>query len=141
MRRAYGPSGGYFIRDKVVGKMPIILGHTVDAAKVVNGELHLELRGPDGSQQVVVDHVIAGTGYKIDLRRLPFLDTQLKSSLKHDDFVPILTPKSESSIPGLYFVGPVAANSFGPVMRFTCGARFTAPLVARAISRSVATAG
>jgi cation diffusion facilitator CzcD-associated flavoprotein CzcO len=141
VRRAYGPSGGYFIRDKVVGKMPIILGHTVDAAKAVNGELHLELRGPDGSQQVVVDHVIAGTGYKIDLRRLPFLDTQLKSSLKHDDFVPVLTPKSESSIPGLYFVGPVAANSFGPVMRFTCGARFTAPLVARAISRTLATAG
>jgi hypothetical protein len=31
-----------------------------------------------------------------------------------------------SSVPGLYFVGVAAANSFGPLLRFACGADYTA---------------
>ena len=139
VRRAYGPSGGYFIYDKVMGRVPVLLGHTVERAEVRNNEVYLQLRGSGGlQQQVVVDHIIAGTGYQIDLRRLSFLDPQIQLSLKHVDHAPVLSSKSESTIRGLYFTGPAAANSFGPVMRFACGARFTSPLLAKAISRSLA---
>ena len=44
---------------------------------------------------------------------------------------PRLSRHFESSVPGLYFVGPAAAFSFGPLFRFVTGASFVAPTVAR----------
>ena len=38
-------------------------------------------------------------------------------------------------MPGLYFVGAIAMNTFGPVLRFACGAEIAAPCVARHLSR------
>jgi hypothetical protein len=38
-------------------------------------------------------------------------------------------------MPGLYFVGVIAANTFGPVLRFACGAEFAAPRLAQHLSR------
>jgi hypothetical protein len=40
-------------------------------------------------------------------------------------------------MPGLYFAGLTAANSFGPVMRFAFGAGFAARTVARAVKNSL----
>jgi hypothetical protein len=47
----------------------------------------------------------------------------------------VLSGSFESSVPGLYFVGPPAVNSFGPLMRFMVGAEYAAPLVARRLAR------
>jgi hypothetical protein len=44
---------------------------------------------------------------------------------------PILSRSFESSVPGLYFVGTVSLNSFGPLARFVCGAKFTARRLSR----------
>jgi hypothetical protein len=38
-------------------------------------------------------------------------------------------------MPGLFFVGPAAANSFGPLMRFACGARYTSTWLAKYLRR------
>jgi hypothetical protein len=46
----------------------------------------------------------------------------------------VLSQHFESSVPGLYFVGPAAAATFGPLMRFAYGARYTAPQVARRLA-------
>ena len=43
----------------------------------------------------------------------------------------MLSADFESSLPGLFFAGPVAAASFGPVMRFAVGAKFTARRLSR----------
>ena len=138
VRRAYGPSGGYFMYDKIMGRVQLFLDTTVERAEVRNNEVYLQLRTSDGSSQLIMtDHVIAATGYKVDLRRLPFLNPEIKAQLKHADHSPIISGSSQSSIRGLYFIGPVTANTFGPVMRFACGARFTSPLLARAIGRSL----
>src|SRR5262249_27648628 len=75
--------------------------------------------------------VICGTGYKSELARLPFLGGSLISQIKAVQGTPILSANFESSAPGLYFVGAIAANTFGPVLRFACGAEFAAPRVAR----------
>jgi len=48
---------------------------------------------------------------------------------------PVLNTWFESSVPGLYFVGALSAPSFGPVVRFACGAEFTAKRVARRLAR------
>ena len=70
--------------------------------------------------------MIAATGYIVDLERLKFLSPEIRSQVKTVNGSPVLSSSFESSVPGLYFVGVAAANSFGPVMRFAFGAGFAA---------------
>jgi cation diffusion facilitator CzcD-associated flavoprotein CzcO len=139
VRRSLGPSGGWFIRDKVMGKLPLHLGCTLKSAELQSGRVHLTLRTEDGSErEIVTEHVIAATGYKVDVERLQFLSPEIRAKLKSVNRAPVLSSNFESSIPGLYFTGIAAANSFGPVMRFAFGAGFTARTVTGAVKRSTA---
>ena len=139
VRRSLGPSGGWFIRDKVVGKLPLHLGCTPQGAEVKDGRVHLSVQAADGSRrEIVTEHVIAATGYKVNLERLKFLNPEIRSQLKTVSGSPVLSSTFESSMPGLYFAGVAAANSFGPVMRFAFGAGFAARTLTRALAKSVA---
>jgi thioredoxin reductase len=138
VRRTLGPSGGWFIKDKVVNHVPLLLGHTVQQAEVRDGKVHLQLRAQDDTpHEVVADHIISATGYKVALDRLTFLSSQIRSTLRSVESTPVLSSAFESSTPGLYFVGIAAANSFGPVMRFAFGADFAARTVTRALAKSL----
>jgi thioredoxin reductase len=139
VRRVLGPSGGAFIRDKIEGKVPTLVGYSLDAARVEDGKIRLALvDGSGGKRDVTTDHVIAATGYKVDLQKLKFLTGETRSRIKTVVGSPALSSSFESSVPGLYFVGLAAANSFGPVMRFAFGADFTARTVARSVAKSLA---
>jgi len=138
VRRTLGPSGGWFIRDKVIGKVPLHLGCTPQSAEVHDGKVHLRVRASDGSdREIVSEHVIAATGYRVNLERLKFLSAGIRSDVRVLDRMPVLSSSFESSVPGLYFVGIAAANSFGPVMRFAFGAGFAARTLARAMTKSL----
>jgi len=136
--KALGPSGGWFIRDKVIGKLPLHLGCTPQSAEVQNGKVHLNVRAADGSQsEIVTEHVIAATGYKVDMERLKFLNPEIRSKIKTLNKAPVLSSNFESSVPGLYFGGVAAANSFGPVMRFAFGAGFAARTITGGVAKSL----
>jgi thioredoxin reductase len=138
VRTTLGPSAGWFARDKLIGRVPLVLGFTPEGAEVRAGKVHLQLRGNDGSRrEIVADHIVAATGYKVTMDRLRFLGSDLRSSIKTAGGTPALQPNFESSVPGLYFVGLAAANSFGPVMRFAFGARFTAKTLTETIAKSL----
>jgi hypothetical protein len=102
---------------------------------VEDGRVRLELQGTDGPDPLVVEQVVAGTGYRADLKRLPFLGDSLRSRIASVNGAPILDRSFESSVPNLYFVGYLAGLSFGPVMRFVFGTEFTAQRVSRRIAR------
>ncbi|MGA6954243.1 MAG: NAD(P)-binding domain-containing protein [Candidatus Acidiferrales bacterium] len=139
VRKTLGPSAGWFMKDKVMGRVPLVLGYTVESAEIANGKVRLHLRGIDGSErQIVTDHIIAATGYKVDINRLAFLSPEIRATLKTVNRTPVLSSTFESSVPGLYFVGIAAANSFGPVMRFAFGAGFAAKRVTQAMTRLLA---
>jgi hypothetical protein len=139
VRTTLGPSGGWFIKDKVVGRVPLLLGQTVERAEVQDGKVRLHLRGVDGAtREILTEHIIAATGYKVDVERLAFLDPEIRSKLKCVDGTPVLSSNFESSVRGLYFTGLVAANSFGPVMRFAFGAGFAARRMTEAMLTSLA---
>jgi hypothetical protein len=96
----------------------------------------LELTDCSGQQErVEADHVIAATGYQVDLDRVAFLDAKLCAYIRKTGAAPALSASFQSSVPGLYFVGVSAANSFGPLMRFAFGARFTARRLTRHLAR------
>ena len=137
VRKTLGPSGGWFIRDKVIGKVTLHLGCTPQSADVQNGKVRLTVQAADGSKrEIVTEHMVAATGYKVDLERLKFLNGEIRSKLKTVNGAPILSSSFESSIPGLYFAGVAAANSFGPVMRFAFGAGFAARTITGALAKS-----
>jgi len=136
VRTYLGPAPGYFMRDRVIGKLPVHCGLQVMQAKPNAGGVLLTLVNESGEKrEFQADHVVCGTGYRSELARLPFLDETLLSRINAVEGTPILSANFESSMPGLYFVGAIAANTFGPVLRFACGAEFAAPRVARHLSR------
>jgi hypothetical protein len=86
----------------------------------------------DGSERVF-DHVLLGTGYRVDIERYPFLSPQVLKRIERVDGFPVLDEGFETSLPGMHFVGAPAARSFGPLMRFVAGTEFTAPALAHRI--------
>jgi thioredoxin reductase len=137
VRRVLGPAACWFTKEQVVGKVPIIAGVRVTDAKVQTGRVSLRLTDGAGMHTTLVtDHVISATGFKVDIERLTFLDLDLRAAIQSVDSTPVLSAYFESSVPGLYFVGPSAANTFGPLLRFACGARFTARRLSRHLAKS-----
>jgi thioredoxin reductase len=138
VRRSLGPAGHWYSRDKVVGQLPLLLGCEMKCAVASDQKVKLTIQNADGTQQeVITEHVIAGTGYKVDIDRLKFLSHEIRSRVKTVSKTPVLSSNFESSIPGLYFVGIAAANSFGPVMRFAFGANFAARTLTKTVSHAL----
>jgi Pyridine nucleotide-disulphide oxidoreductase len=126
-RTMLGPSTGWFMRESIIGRVPIETGVTPNRAEVKNGSVHIIATGPDGSlREIVTPHVIAATGYRVDLRRLGFLSPNMLARIKEVEQAPVLSTRFETSIPGLYMVGFAAVNDFGPLVRFVLGARYQA---------------
>ena len=131
-----GPAAGWPTRDRVLGRVPLSLGFQIDRAEISGGQVHLRLTRRDGTViDHFADHVIVATGYRVDLRRLPFLGQDVLSRVQCLEHAPILSANFESSIPGLYFLGLASANSFGPMMRFAYGADYTTRKIAKHLAR------
>jgi cation diffusion facilitator CzcD-associated flavoprotein CzcO len=126
MRKTLGPAPGWFVREECVGKFPMHLDTNIVRASADNGRISLQLSDGQKNQTVTFDHVIAATGYKVDVERLALLDSGLRKQIRYTGKSPFLSAHFESSVPGLYFVGVASANTFGPVMRFAFGARYAA---------------
>jgi predicted ATP-grasp superfamily ATP-dependent carboligase len=121
-----GPAGAWFIRDRIAGRVPFLLGAAPSGAEVKDGRVRLQFDGAGTQSELVTEHVIAATGYRVDIHRLAFLSEEIRNSLRPIGTAPELSANFESSVPGLYFAGLASAYSFGPVMRFMFGADFTA---------------
>jgi hypothetical protein len=125
------PTAPWWIRDRFEGNVEVRLQTTVIAAKTVGHQVILGLRTEGVSDySMSFDHVVAGTGYTLDVDRLNYLDAGLRLRVLRVGCSPALSLRFESSLPGLYFLGPLTALNFGPVFRFVAGARFAAPAVA-----------
>jgi len=125
------PEGAWWLRERVENRMPVHVGTTVVEARELNGRVALRLRAANDSseRQLLVDHVIAGTGYDIDVERLVFLDPALRSSIQRLGRAPKLNANFETSVSGLGIIGPASAISFGPLFRFVAGSEYAARVV------------
>jgi FAD-dependent urate hydroxylase len=87
-----------------------------------------------------VDHVIAGTGFRVDVARLGFLSSSLLARIETLGRYPVLTRSCESTVPGLYFAGAHAAVSLGPSERFLAGTHNCVRQLGRSVVRRLAEA-
>jgi thioredoxin reductase len=135
VKTVLGPGGGWWLKERIIGKAPTSLGQTVYGAETRDGRVLLHIGDQDGSRhELMTDHVIAATGYQFDVRRLPFLSEELQSRLRCEDQLPALSANFESTVRGLYFTGIASAYSFGPAMRFIQGSGYTARRITRHIA-------
>jgi len=140
VRTHLGPAPGWFIRERIEGKVPMHLSAEIESASVDAGVVRLRLLQSDGSsRELVADHLIAATGYNVSVSKLGFLDDSLRSRIQTVDDTPVLSAKFQTSEPGLYIVGVASANSFGPMTRFAYGAGFTARAISRHLAAQVGT--
>jgi thioredoxin reductase len=126
-----GPASGWYMRDRVLGKIACLAGSTPRSIAVAAEKVRLDLSTPQGERTVSVDHVIAATGYRFDVGKIGFLDPSLREAVQTMGGFPVLSREFKSSVAGLYFIGPAAALSFGPMFRFVLGARYTARRLTR----------
>lgn len=131
-RTALGPAGACWLRERVEGQFPVRTGHTVTSATALGEKVQLKVAAAGtAGREVTADHVIAATGYRTNLERLGFLPEAMLSSLRTVGGSAAVGRDYQSSIPGLYFIGPSVAPSMGPVMRFVFGSRHAATTVGR----------
>jgi len=137
MLKANGHSVPEPMRSRVEDQFPVLTGHAVTAVAQRGDEVALTMTQRDGSRgELTADHIISATGYRPDLRRLSFLGQDLAARLTTVDDSIAVDKSYQSSVPGLYFVGPLVAPSFGPVMRFVFGSKHAAYSVTRQLVRS-----
>jgi len=132
-----GPAPCWFIKEEIIGKVQLLVDVSISEAKVQEGRVCLQLTdSAKNRKSITVDHVIAATGYKVKLQRLAFMDAQLQSAIRSVEDTPVLSSNFQSTVPGLYFVGASAANTFGPLLRFAFGAGFTAGRLSKHLAKS-----
>ncbi len=138
VRRYLGPAPAWFLREQIEGRVPYVTGSSIVSATTKASRVSVVARDTEGrTKEISADHVVAATGYRVDVDRLTFLGTRIRTTLRRAAGAPALSRYFESSLPGLYFVGTAAANSFGPMMRFACGSEFTARRLARHLAARV----
>ena len=131
---SFGPQGAWWLRERVEGIVDVLKGHAIKRAEPQGSGVRLHLDGPRESI-IDADHVIAGTGFRIDVTVLPFLSEEIKSSLQVRAGCPLVSRAGESSIRGLYFAGAHTMVSFGAGVRFVSGTHQTSAHLARSVAR------
>jgi hypothetical protein len=118
--RAVRPAGSRWLPERLAA-VKLTTGRSVSQAAVFGDEVALKL--DDGTERRV-DHVILGTGYRVEISKYGFLPPELTRDIKQFDGYPQLKRGFRSSVPGLHFIGATAARSFGPLLYFVAGTEF-----------------
>jgi pyruvate/2-oxoglutarate dehydrogenase complex dihydrolipoamide dehydrogenase (E3) component len=134
-RGRYGPAGAAWLQPRVEGRVKLHELQQVEEMKEVDDGVALLLS--DG-KTLKADHVVLGTGYRVNISNLPMLHPSLVSSVQTYYDAPILNNRFESSVSGLYFVGISSVSSFGPFYRFVVGDDAAARRVAGDVARQMA---
>jgi len=133
--------GAWWLRERFDNRIPVQFGtEVIDARETCCGvALTLHDAKQQTTREMTVDHVVAGSGYTVDVDRLKFLDETLREKIDRLERSPKLDSTFESSVPGLRFVGAASAMSFGPLFRFVVGADYTARTISKHLASRVVT--
>lgn len=139
IERVLGPASPSSVLSRFQAGVDIRTNQTIIEASEEQGRVRLVLQTHDGTmREMLVDHVIGATGYRPRVSSISFLSDDLRSSIRTYAQRPVLSAHFESSVPGLFFVGLLAAGSFGPLMRFVAGAGYAAGRVSADLARRIA---
>jgi hypothetical protein len=134
LKNALGPSGSWWLRDRF-GSLPSHPRSRLVGARYDHGRPVLDTVDEHGvTVPIAADHVLAATGYRVDVDQLGFIEPATRAALTRVAGSPRLSSRFESSVPNLYFVGLAAAATFGSLLRFVCGTAFAAHRLSETIA-------
>ena len=133
-RKSIRPAGARWLVQRVQN-VPMHLDRTVCSAVPAGNQVRIKM---DDGSQTMFDHVLLGTGYRVDATKYAFLAPDLANSIKHFNGYPCLREGFESSIPRLHFLGAPAIWSFGALMQFVVGTHYSSSHLLRCIARKTA---
>src|SRR6266446_5096394 len=133
-KRSIRPAGARWLVARLQN-VPINLGRSIVSAAAMGERIRVHLN--DGSDRTI-DHVLLGTGYRVDVSKYDFLAPKLAQSISRFQGYPRLKEGFESSVPRLHFLGAPAIWSFGPVMQFVVGTHYSSRALLRCVAGKAA---
>lgn len=133
-KRSIRPAGARWLVDRLKN-VPMHLGRSVVSASPSNKGISIKL---DNGTERVIDHVLLGTGYRVDVSKYEFLAPELAHAISRFQGYPCLREGFETSVPGLHIVGAPAVWSFGALMQFVVGTHYAARTLCRSIAGKTA---
>jgi FAD-dependent urate hydroxylase len=130
-KRSVRPAGARWLVNRL-NDVPVRLGKAVVSAAPVGDRVKVKL--DDGNERTV-DHILLGTGYRVDVSKYGFLSPELVESIERFNGYPVLKEGLETSVPGLHILGAPAAWSFGPLMQFVSGTTYASRALTRVVAR------
>lgn len=102
-------------------------------SEMKDGGLKIKL----GNQESInVDDVILATGYKVDMKKLPFLRKgNVLEKLSLDNGFPCLDENLQTNIPGLFVTSMAATKEFGSFFGFTVSVNASSKIIGRYIKQ------
>lgn len=86
--------------------------------------------GLDNGKNLAVNHVILATGYKVNIRQVPFLSRgNIIHKLMTKNGYPVLDEHLQTNLSGLFITSMAAAQDFGSFFAFTISVRTSAKLI------------
>lgn len=133
-KRSIRPAGARWLVERLKS-VPLRLGRSVVSASPNSQGISVKL--DDGTERVI-DHVLLGTGYRVDVSKYEFFAPKLAHSISQFQGYPQLREGFETSVQGLHIVGAPAVWSFGALMQFVVGTHYAARTICRSIAGKTA---
>jgi len=133
-KRSIRPAGARWLVARLQN-VPIKLGRSAVSAAAVGERVRVKL---DIGSERTVDHVLLGTGYRVDVTKYSFFSPELARSISRFEGYPRLREGFETSVPGLHILGAPSIWSFGPLMQFVVGTHYTSRSLLRSIAGKAA---
>ncbi len=132
--RSIRPAGARWLIGRLQ-QVPMSLGRSIVSAAPVGERIRVLL---DNGTARTIDHVLLGTGYKVDVSKYGFLSPKFAQSISRFRGYPRLTDGFETSVPRLHILGAPAVWSFGPLMQFVVGTRYASRSLLRRVAGEAA---
>ena len=129
-RTALGPAGASWLRPRVEGQFPVLPATRSKWARQWTARRPAGAgRLPTAAREVTADHVIAAHRLPARPHRLSFLGDAAARPADRRHGSPVVDRDYQTSVPGLYVIGPGGGAHMGPVMRFVFGSEHAATTV------------
>lgn len=124
-----------FLVPLVEGKVQQRPYSEVTKAEVKDASDQLTLLISNGDS-IEVDHLIVATGYQSRLDQLVFLSPFYSQIKQESNGYPKINERFESSVPGLYFAGPLSAYHHGPAFTQIAGVWHTSRTIIPSLKKN-----
>src|SRR5262249_45008597 len=95
VKETLGPAGAWWLRARIEGSVEVLTQHVLAGASTRGSTTVLSFRTPLGDAELEADHVLAATGYRVQLDRLGFLAPRLRDRIAASVGYPRLGPGFE----------------------------------------------